>query len=81
MRFEKFEDAIIEINGVTNPQFLKLLIDYADKKCMKKLATLDTSLEYRNVYGHTLTQTSISDAAHFLNIQKEIMKGYSHYKF
>ena len=81
MSFEKFEDAIVEINGVTNPQFLKLLIDYADKKCTAKLKTANNSSEYRKVYGHTLTKTSISDAAHFLNIQNEIMKGYSHYKF
>ena len=81
MIFEKFEDAIVEINGVTDPQFLKLLVDYANKKCVEKLKTLDNSTEYRKVYGHTLTKTSISDAAHFLNIQKEIMKGYSHYKF
>ena len=82
MIFEKFEDAIVEINGVTNPQFLKLLIDYADKKCTSKLQTFDDAPEwYRKVYGHSLERTSISDATHFLNIQKEIMKGYSHYKF
>jgi len=81
MIFEKFEDAIVEINGVTNPQFLKLLIDYADKKCVEKLKTADNSTEYRRVYGHALTKTSVSDTAHFLNIQNEIMKGYSHYKF
>ena len=82
MIFEKFEDAIVEINGVTNPQFLKLLIDYADKKCTSKLQTFENPPEwYRKVYGHSLERTSISDATHFLNIQKEIMKGYSHYKF
>ena len=81
MKFEKFEDAIVEINGVTDPQFLKLLIDYAEKKCTGKLATSGKDTEYRKVYGHTLTKTSISDATHFFNIQKEIMKGYSHYKF
>ena len=81
MIFEKFEDAIVEINGVTDPQFLKLLIDYAEKKCTGKLATSSKDTEYRKVYGHTLEKTSISDATHFLNIQKEIMKGYSHYKF
>ena len=81
MIFEKFEDAIVEINGVTDPQFLKLLIDYADKKCTAKLQTVNNSTEYRKVYGYTLTKTSISDTAHFLNIQNEIMKGYSHYKF
>jgi predicted 2-oxoglutarate/Fe(II)-dependent dioxygenase YbiX len=82
MRSEKFEDAIVEINGVTNPQFLKLLIDYADKKCTAPLQTFENAPEwYRRVCGHTLTNTSISDTAHFLNIQNEIMKGYSHYKF
>ena len=81
MIFEKFEDAIVEINGVIDPQFLKLLIDYADKKCTPKLQTVNNSSEYREVYGYTLTKTSISDTAHFLNIQNEIMKGYSHYKF
>ena len=82
MIFEKFEDAIVEINGVTNPQFLKLLIDYADKKCTSKLQTFENPPEwYRKVYGHSLERTSISDATHFLNIQKEIMKGYSHYIF
>ena len=81
MIFEKFEDAIVEINGVTDPQFLKLLIDYAEKKCTGKLATSGKDTEYRKVYGHSLEKTSISDATHFLNIQKEIMRGYSHYKF
>ena len=81
MIFEKFEDAIVEINGVTDPQFLKLLIDYADKKCTAKLKTVNNSSEYRRVDGYILTKTSISDTAHFLNIQNEIMKGYSHYKF
>ena len=81
MIFEKFEDAIVEINGVTNPQFLKLLIDYADKKCTGKISTSGKDTEYRKVYGHTLEKTSISDTTHFLNIQKEIMKVYSHYKF
>ena len=84
MKFEKFEDAIVEINGVVDPQFLMLLRDYADKKCVEKLKTEDNYLntfDYRKVDGYTLTNTSISDTAHFFNIQKEIMKGYSHYKF
>jgi len=81
MIFEKFEDAIVEINGITNPQFLKLLIDYADKKCINKLPTTEESTEYRKVYGYSFGTTSISDAAHFLNIQNEISKAYSHYKF
>ena len=87
MIFEKFEDAIVEINGVTDPQFLKLLIDYADKKCTAKLPThkatitITTALDVRKVLGHSLTDSSVSDMAHFKNIQDEIMKGYSHYKF
>lgn len=81
MKWEKFEDAIVEINGLVNPQFLKLLVDYADKKCTAKLKTVGNSTEYRKVDGYTLSQTSISDAAHFLNIQKEITKIYAHYKF
>ena len=81
MRFEKFEDAIVEHNGMVTPQFLKLLIDYADKKFVEKLKTASNSTEYRKVHGYTLTNTSISDAAHFLNIQNEITKAYTHYKF
>tara|TARA_R110002020_G_scaffold475823_1_gene712574 strand:+ start:48 stop:593 length:546 start_codon:yes stop_codon:yes gene_type:complete len=79
MIFEKFEDAIVEINGFTDPQFLKLLIDYADKKCTEKLH--DGTRFYRRVRGHSLTKTSISDAAHFINFQNEINKAYIHYKF
>tara|TARA_R110002020_G_scaffold150614_2_gene327452 strand:- start:219 stop:809 length:591 start_codon:yes stop_codon:yes gene_type:complete len=82
MRFEQFGDAIVELNGMVNPQFLKLLIDYADKKCVKMGTTkTDSSSTYRTVKCHTLSKTSISDSAHFLNIQNEITKAYSHYKF
>jgi len=81
MKFEKFEDAIVEINGVISPQFLQLLEDYAEKKCTKRLATSSGDTNMRKVLGHPLTTSTVSDIAYFKNIQDEIMKGYNHYKF
>ena len=80
MIIEKFEDAIMKINGVGDSKFLKSLIDYADKKCTGKLINSPITSHHRNVYGHCLKDTSASDRKHFHNIQNEITKAYSHYK-
>ena len=74
-------DAIVEVNRVGDSKFLKSLVNYADKKCIEKLTTVDNNkANYRNVYGYTLQETSALDKKHFQNIQNEITKAYAHYK-
>tara|TARA_R100001163_G_C5058714_1_gene195348 strand:- start:1117 stop:1665 length:549 start_codon:yes stop_codon:yes gene_type:complete len=75
-------EAIVELKGIINNNFIQKIISLIDKKAKKKLAirggNIDT--EIRNVKGYHLNFDTPTNLFYWNFIKQEIERVYNHYK-
>lgn len=80
MNTGKLEDAIMVYHKMVPDLFCERCVQYAEKICTERLATEGGDKEYRNVFGKTLAQQTISDQIYFKKVYDEVFNFYQQYK-